>query len=222
MTSSVAITVLWLFLFSFAGPVNAIIARLGDEGPNWFSDPRGIVHVALGALGVSTTLTGSDFLGVSWWDWLSGPSVAMSALILMAVFTTSGTFMLLFIAALQNVGYELTEAGMIDGANGWQRFWYITLPQLRPTLFTVITLGLIGCSQVFDQIYTGTQGGPAKTTVTPAYLSYTAAFQNQNWGIGAAIAFILFLIIIVFTVRFRAAHARHDLRRLLAAQLPRR
>lgn len=225
VTSSVAITVLWLFRFSFAGPVNAIIARLGDEGPNWFSDPRGIVHVALGALGVSTgpaTLTGSDFLGVSWWDWLSGPSVAMSALILMAVFTTSGTFMLLFIAALQNVGYELTEACMSDGANGWQRFWYITLPQLRPTLFTVITLGLIGCWQVFDQIYTGTQGGPAKTTVTPADLSYTAAFQNQNWGIGAAIAFILFLIIIVFTVRFRAAHARHDLGRLLAAQLPRR
>lgn len=203
VTSSVAITVLWLFLFSFAGPVNAIIASLGGDGPNWFNDPRGIVHVALSAVGVQNgpaALTGGEFLGVSWWDWFAGPSVAMSALILMAVFTTSGTFMLLFIAALQNVGYELTEAGMMDGAGGWQRFWRITLPQLRPTLFTVITLGLIGCWQVFDQIYTGTQGGPAKTTVTPAYLSYTAAFQNQNWGIGAAIAFILFLIIIVFTV----------------------
>ncbi|PZU49792.1 MAG: sugar ABC transporter permease [Microbacterium sp.] len=203
VTSSVAITVLWLFLFSFAGPVNAMIASLGGSGPNWFSDPRGIVHVALSAVGVQSgtgVLTGGDFLGVTWWDWLAGPSVAMSALILMAVFTTSGTFMLLFIAALQNVGYELTEAGMMDGANGWQRFWHITLPQLRPTLFTVITLGLIGCWQVFDQIYTGTQGGPAKTTVTPAYLSYTAAFQNQNWGVGAAIAFILFLIIIFFTV----------------------
>jgi ABC-type Fe3+ transport system permease subunit len=106
----------------------------------------------------------------------------MSAFVLMAVFTTSGTFMLLFIAALQNIGVELGEAGMMDGANGWQRFWHITLPQLRPTLFTVITLGLIGCWQVFDQIYTGTQGGPAKTTMTPAYLSYTSAFQNQDWG----------------------------------------
>jgi multiple sugar transport system permease protein len=53
---------------------------------------------------------------------------------------------------------------------------------------------------VFDQIYTGTQGGPAKTTLTPAYLSYQAAFENQDWGQGAAIAFILFLIIIVFTI----------------------
>ncbi len=203
VTSSVAITVLWLFLFSFSGPINAIIAQLGGSGPNWFSDPRGIVHVALSAVGLTSGpewLTGNTFLGVSWWEWSSGPSIAMSALVLMAVFTTSGTFMLLFIAALQNVGYELTEAAMMDGANAWQRFWRITLPQLRPTLFTVITLGLIGCWQVFDQIYTGTQGGPAKTTVTPAYLSYTASFQNNDWGIGAAIAFILFLIIIAFTI----------------------
>jgi len=203
VTSSVAITVLWLFLFSFAGPVNQIMSAIGVAAPNWFSDPRGIVHVVLGAIGVANgpdALTGAGFLGVSWWDWLAGPSVAMSAFVLMAVFTTSGTFMLLFIAALQNIGVELTEAGMMDGASGWQRFWHITLPQLRPTLFTVITLGLIGCWQVFDQIYTGTQGGPAKTTVTPAYLSYTSAFQNQDWGVGAAIAFILFLIIIAFTV----------------------
>ena len=202
VTSSVAITVLWLFLFSFAGPVNQILAWFGMNGPNWFNDPRGLVQILLGKLGVTSAPAGlqGTFLGITWWDWLAGPSVAMFALIIMAVFTTSGTFMLLFVAALQNVGYELTEAGMMDGANGWQRFWHITLPQLRPTLFTVITLGLIGCWQVFDQIYTGTQGGPAKTTMTPAYLSYTAAFQNQNWGIGAAIAFILFLIIIVFTL----------------------
>ncbi len=203
VTSSVAITVLWLFLFSFTGPVNAIIAWFGGEGPNWFRDPRGLVHVVLSAFGITSgpdALTQNTALGLSWWDWLAGPSVAMFALILMAVFTTSGTFMLLFIAALQNVGYELTEASMMDGANAWQRFWRITLPQLRPTLFTVITLGLIGCWQVFDQIYTGTQGDPAKTTMTPAYLSYTAAFGSQDWGIGAAIAFILFVIIIVFTI----------------------
>lgn len=225
VTSSVAITVLWLFLFSFAGPVNAIIGSLGGDGPNWFNDPRGIVHVALGKVGLSAGpdwLTGGQFLGISGWEWLAGPSVAMSALVLMAVFTTSGTFMLLFIAALQNIGYELTEAGMMDGANGWQRFRHITLPQLRPTLFTVITLGLIGCWQVFDQIYTGTQGGPAKTTVTPAYLSYTAAFQNQNWGIGAAIAFILFLIIIVFTLLQRwVLRDRPVSRRRIRAYQPR-
>lgn len=202
VTSTVAITVLWLFLFSASGVVNEILSWVGINGPNWFADPRGIVHIAFGSVGVGSgppVLTDNDFLGLSWWDWLAGPSVAMTALILMSIFTTSGTFMLLFVAALQNIGGDIQEAAMMDGANGWQRFWRVTLPQLRPTLFTVITLGLIGAWQVYDQIYTGTQGGPGKTTVTPAYLSYTSAFLDQDWGVGAAIAFILFAIIVVFT-----------------------
>ena len=203
VTSSVAITVLWLFLFSASGVINQILSFIGINGPNWFNDPSGVVHNALGAVGVTSgpeALTSSGFLGVSWWDWLAGPSVAMSAFVLMAVFTTSGTFMLLFIAALQNLGHDIDEAAMMDGASGWQRFWRVTLPQLRPTLFTVLTLGLIGCWQVFDQIYTGTQGGPGKTTLTPAYLTYQSAFISQEWGQGAAIAFILFVIIVVFTI----------------------
>jgi multiple sugar transport system permease protein len=203
VTSSVAITVLWLFLFSTTGVINNVLSWFGVNGPNWFNDPRGIVHVALGGMGVEKApeaLTSHGLLGIDWWEWLSGPSFAMSAFILMAVFTTSGTFMLLFLAALQNISPDLGEAASVDGANSWQRFWRITLPQLRPTLFTVLTLGLIGTWQVFDQIYTGTQGGPGKSTLTPAYLSYESAFIGQEWGRGSAIAFILFLIIIVFTV----------------------
>ncbi|WP_434318807.1 carbohydrate ABC transporter permease [Leifsonia sp. P73] len=203
VTSSVAITVLWLFLFSTTGAVNKVLSWFGVNGPNWFNDPSGIIHNLLGLFGVTSgpaALTQNTLLGVSWWDWLGGPSVAMTAYIIMAVFTTSGTFMLLFIAALQNLGGDITEAAMMDGANGWQRFWRITLPQLRPTLFTVLTLGLIGCWQVFDQIYTGSKGAPSKTTLTPAYLSYQTSFTNQEWGQGAAIAFILFIIIVLFTI----------------------
>lgn len=203
VTSAVAITVLWLFLFNTTGAVNEVLGWIGINGPNWFQDPRGLVHLGLGALGVDSApgaLSDADFLGISGWEWLSGPSVAMFALVLLAVFTTSGTFMLLFIAALNNIGDEIEEAGMIDGAGAWQRFRHLTVPMIRPTLFTVLTLGLIGTWQVFDQIYTGTQGGPAKTTVTPAYLSYQSAFGDQQFGQGAAIAFILFLIIVVMTL----------------------
>ncbi len=203
VTSSVAITVLWLFLFSTSGVVNGVLARFGINGPNWFNDPRGLLHILFSAVGIDqapAALASHGALGISWWDWLAGPSVAMFAFILMAVFTTSGTFMLLFVAALQQISGEVEEAAMMDGTSAWQRFRLVTLPMIRPTLFTVITLGLIGCWQVFDQIYTGTQGGPAKTTLTPAYLSYTAAFNNQDWGTGAAIAFILFAIIVLFTV----------------------
>jgi multiple sugar transport system permease protein len=197
VTSSVAITVLWLFLFSTTGVVNKFLSYLGITGPNWFNDPSSIFH-----FGIETGpafLEQNTTLGVSWWDWIGGPSVAMSAFIMMAVFTTSGTFMLIFIAGLQNLSEDVEEAAMMDGASAWQRFWRVTLPQLRPTLFTVITLGLIGGWQVFDQIYTGTRGNPAKTTLTPAYLSYQSAFIDQEWGQGAAIAFLLFAIIIAFT-----------------------
>jgi multiple sugar transport system permease protein len=171
-------------------------------------------------------LTDPEVLGVSLWDWLAGPSVAMSVFIIMAVFTTSGTFMLLFIAALQNIPVEVEEAAMIDGANSRQRFFRVTLPQLRPTLFTVLTLGLIGTWQVFDQVLVATQGGPGNTTVTPAYLSYTTSFERQDWGPGAAIAFILFGIIVVMTViqrlvlRERDVPRRRRRRRLPDAPLP--
>ena len=88
----------------------------------------------------------------------------------------------------------------MDGANGWTRFRRITVPMLRPTLFTVITLGLIGTWQIFDQIYTaGEDGGPSKTTLTPAFLSYQTSFNGNRWGQGAAIAFVLFGIIVAMT-----------------------
>ena len=210
VTSSVAITVLWLFLFSASGAVNAVLGWFSVQGPNWFEDPRGLIHIMLGGGQAPSFLAQPGLFGITSWDSLAGPSVAMTAFILMAVFTTSGTFMLLFLAALQAIGEETDEAAMVDGATVWQRFWYVTLPMLRPTLFTVLTLGLIGAWQVFDQIYTGTQGGPSKTTVTPAYLSYDAAFIAQDWGRGAAIAFVLFAIIVVFTLLQRVILGQTD------------
>jgi multiple sugar transport system permease protein len=203
VTSSVAITVLWLFLFNTTGAVNHVLGWFGLHGPNWFNDPRGLVHLGLEKVGVDSApaaLSDHGFLSLTWWDWFSGPSVALFALVLLAAFTTSGTMMLLFIAALNNMSEEIEEAGLVDGANAWQRFRFLTLPMLRPVMFTVLTLGLIGSWQVFDQIWVGTQGGPAKTTVTPAYLSFNTAFTNQQWGQGAAIAFVLFVIIVVLTL----------------------
>lgn len=199
VTSTVAITVLWMFLFSATGAINKAMSWFGVHGPNWFNDPTGIFAGLIGS-DPPSALADHGFLSVSWADWLSGPSMAMTALMLMAIFTTSGTFMLLFLSALQALDPEVNEAALVDGANTWQRFWKVTIPQLKPTIFTVVTLGVIGCWQVFDQIYTGTAGGPGKTTLTPAYLSYQAAFGSQKWGRGAAIAFILFVIIILMTL----------------------
>ena len=79
---------------------------------------------------------------------------------------------------------------------------------IRPTIFTVLTLGVIGTWQIFDQIYVGTQGSPASTTLTPAFLSFNASFNSSEWGVGAAVAFILFAIIVFFTVVTRLADPR--------------
>ncbi len=221
VTSSVAITVLWLFLFNATGAVNKALSWLGLNGPNWFNDPRGVLGMLLEPLGVheAGALARPGLFGVSGYQWLQGPSIAMCAFILMAIFTTSGTFMLLFIAALQDIGEETSEAGMVDGATAWQRFRYITLPMLRPTLFTVITLGLIGTWQVFDQIAIGSQGDPAKTTLTPAYLSYTKAFKDGEWGKAAAIAFILFAIIVAMTLLQRLILGDSDYSRMSRKEL---
>ncbi|GGM85959.1 ABC transporter permease [Thermopolyspora flexuosa] len=206
VTSSVAISVVFLFIFANAGVINQLLGMFGVQGPAWFSDSRGVLHLLLSGLGIAdidnppAALTESGPFGLSWWEWLSGPSVAMCSIIALVVWTTSGTFMLMFLAALQNVPVSLEEAAMLDGANRWQRFRNVTLPALRPTLFLVLTLGLIGTWQVFDQIYVMSQGNPAKTTLTPAYLSYRTAFRDFEYGSGAAISFVLFLIIVVFTL----------------------
>lgn len=202
VTSSVAVSMIFLFLFADTGVINGALGYLGARGPSWFSDPNGLLHMVAQGAGITppTALTRHGLLGLSWWGWLAGPSVAMVTLIILAIWTTSGTFMLLFLPALYSISEEIEEAAIVDGASAWTRFRRITLPLIRPALFLVLTLGLIGTWQVFDQVFLITQGNPAGTTLTPAYLAYQVSFGDQQWGQGAAIAFILFAIIVIFTV----------------------
>jgi len=200
VTSSIAISTVFLFLFSNTGAVNGFLKILGIDGPQWFSDSRGLLHLLLGLFGADNPgWAQGDIFGRSLWDWLSGPSVAMVVIIILAVWTTTGTFMLMFLAALQDLPVEVDEAAMLDGVSAWQKFRLITVPMLKPALFLVTTLGLIGTWQVFDQIYVMGKGAPDGTTMTPAFLSYNTSFRSNGWGSGAAMAFIIFLIIVILT-----------------------
>jgi len=213
VTSSVAITILFLFLFSPSGVINKLLSYVGVTGPSWLYDPRGLFHVILAQFGVDqapVSLQSHLFLGVTYWDWLSGPSIAMCVFILLAVFTTSGTFMLLFLAALQSIDESVNEAAALDGATEWRTFRFITAPMIRPAIFTVLTLGLIGTWQLFDQIYVGSKGSPLNTTLTPAFLSFNSSFNSNEWGVGAALAFILFAIIVFFTLLSRVVTRSPD------------
>jgi multiple sugar transport system permease protein len=199
ITSSIAITTIFIFMFQASGVVNTVLGWFGIQGPNWLYDEQGIFWSFLSIFGVNSAPGWAQHmvLGISIWDWISGPSLGMVFIIILAVFTTSGTFMLFFLAALVNISEELDEASEIDGATGWQRFRQVTLPMLRPALVLVLTLGFIGTWQIFDQIFL-TASNP--TVITPAYYSYEVSFQDSAFGVGAAVAFLLFCLIVFLTV----------------------
>lgn len=207
ITSSIAISLIFLFLYQRNGLINRVLETITFgvfEPVTWMNDARGLFHIFLSWFGV-TIQNGPEwfrtsFLGLTGYDWISGPSVTLTAIIIMNTWTTIGTMMVIFLAALQDVPGQVYEAAEMDGANAWTIFWRITLPLVRPTTFFVVTLGLIGAFQVFDQIYVMSSGGPAKTTLTMAFMVYRAGFNNFDMGTGAAIALLLFVIIFVFTM----------------------
>ncbi|MPZ95959.1 MAG: ABC transporter permease subunit [Propionibacteriales bacterium] len=224
VTSSVAISMVFLFLFLNNGGINKVLSWVGIDGPSWFSDANGVFHLLLGVVGVDQApgaLGANGVLGLSFWEWLAGPSVALCAIIVLVVWTTAGTFMLMFLAALQDIPVEVDEAALIDGATTWRKFRYVTLPQLKPVLFLVLTLGLISTWQIFDQVYVMSEGNPDKTTLTPAFLSYRESFVSQNWGTGAAIAFVLFAVILLLTLIQRwVMRDKDEPRRRRRAEVP--
>jgi multiple sugar transport system permease protein len=204
ITSSVAIGLVFIFLFQSNGAINALFGFFGlPDDIRWLSDARGLLHNLFALVGIEeapTWMAESSFMGLSLWQWAAGPSVTMFGIMLLATWTTTGTMMLIFLAGLQNIPNEVEEASKVDGASNRQHFFKITLPMMKPTLFFVLTIGLIGTWQVFDQIYVISGGGPQKTTLTPAYLVYRDGFDGSAMGRAAAISFLLFALIIVLTL----------------------
>jgi multiple sugar transport system permease protein len=147
----------------------------------------GVLNAFLGSLGINPV------------NWLGDPVLAMPAVILMSIWRSAGFNTVLFLAGLQGVPQEYYEAAEIDGASRWDRFVHITLPLISPTTFFVVVNGLIGSWQVFDQVYILTRGGPLLSTVTVVYLIYSNGFEWYKTGYASAMAYGLFLIIIVLT-----------------------
>jgi multiple sugar transport system permease protein len=204
ITSSVAIGLVFIFLFQSNGAINALFGAIGlPDDTRWLSDASGLLHNLFALFGVDQPpewLAETTFMGLSLWQWLAGPSVTMFGIMLLATWTTTGTMMLIFLAGLQNIPNEVEEASKVDGATNQQHFFKIVLPMMKPTLFFVLTIGLIGTWQVFDQIYVISGGGPQKTTLTPAFMVYRDGFDGSAMGRAAAISFLLFVLIIVLTL----------------------
>ena len=152
---------------------------------------------------------GLSQLGIEPIDWLGDPRWAMPAIILMAVWKSFGYNMLIFIAGLQAIPEELYDAAAIDGAGPFRRFFNITLPMLAPTLVFVTVITMIGYFQLFAEPYVMTQGGPLRSTTSVVLLMYEEGFRWWRMGFAAAIAFVLFIVILLATlVQFRLQKER--------------
>jgi multiple sugar transport system permease protein len=131
--------------------------------------------------------------------WLQDPRWAMPALITMSLWGIGGA-MLIYLAGLQGVPQQLYEAAELDGANFWHRFRHVTIPMLSPVLFFNLLMGLIGALQTFTQGYIITNGGPQNATLFYALYLYRRAFTDFQMGYAAALAWVLFMIVLVLSV----------------------
>jgi len=190
VASAVVMSLIFLWLYLRTGFINYILGT----NISWLSSPQPLFAPIYAALGVKMTDLPYFF---------RGPSITWMAIMMMNVFSTIPTYMVMFLAALQDIPRHLYEAAALDGATGARSFWYITLPLLRPAIALVVILGTIGTFLVFAQISIMTQGGPLRTTLAPLYLIYQKTLgtgTQAEAGFGAAMAFILAAIIITINI----------------------
>lgn len=132
--------------------------------------------------------------------WLSSSHVAMPSIVLMSLWWTVGGSAAILLTGLQQIPSQIMEAAAIDGASAWHAFWKVTLPMLRPVLLFIVVLNTIGGFQMFAQSMLLTNGGPEFTTRGVVQLIYDTAFMNYRLGYGAAISWLLFLLIAGFSL----------------------
>ena len=173
IASSAAITILWIFIVS----------------------PDGLFNTLRGAMGINPLFEALGYGPKQ--NWINDQDTALNSIILLNAWTTSGTFMLFYLASLQSISGQVYEAAAIDGASAWQMFRHITFPLLRPGHYFVATVAVIGALQLFDQaaIAGGPAGDPNNALMTMVLYLYNAAFSQFNFGYAAAVGIILFVVI---------------------------
>lgn len=155
----------------------------------WILSPQGgIVNYLLSLVGID---------GPGWW---TDPDWAMPSIIITSVWKDLGFNMLILLAGLQAIPEHLYEAAVIDGAGAWRRIRSVTIPLLTPSILLVLVLTLIGAFQVFDQVYVMTKGGPAGATTVVMEQVVKQAFSYGRMGTASAMSWVLFVIILIFTI----------------------
>jgi len=176
------------FRTAFFLPVVTTLVAVAATWRYLYHPRHGLLDHALGLLGIAPI------------DWLGDPRWALPAIILLAVWKNFGFNMVIFLAGLQSIPGSLYEAARIDGAGWWRQLRHVTLPMLRPTLLFVALITAIGYLQLFAEPYVMTGGGPSDATLSIVLLMYEEGFRWWNLGYAAAIAVVLFAIILATTL----------------------
>jgi ABC-type sugar transport system permease subunit len=147
-------------------------------------------------------------LGMQSVPWINSLEWALPALMVVGIWKYVGYYMIIFLAGLQLIAFELYEAATIEGANPWTKFWRITFPLISPTTFFVVIIAIINSFQSIDQVYIMTQGGPANATNVIVYYIYENAFLYADFGYGFTLSSVLFVILLLFTIIYFLALSR--------------
>jgi multiple sugar transport system permease protein len=197
ITSSVAAAGVWAWIFNPQyGIANQMLRTVGIGSQRWLQEPNGILAILAGRFGVTLPF------------WAHGPSLALVAIAIMTIWGFLGFEIVIFLVGLSNIPGELYEAARVDGAGPWQLLRSISLPLLSPSILLISIITTIGSFQEFNRIYqmsTGANvgsrpGGPLGATQTLVVLVYNEFYQSLHVGYGAAIAFVLFLILLVLSL----------------------
>jgi multiple sugar transport system permease protein len=178
-----------LFRTTFFIPYVASLVAVAVVWNMLFSPSMGPVNQLLLSLGMENPPRWSASV-----DW------AMPTIIMASIWQGMGYYMLIYLAALQGIPYHLYEAAEIDGANGWQKFRYITLPLLTPATFFISMMLIIACFKVFSLIWVMTGGGPGRATNVLVIHTFNVAFREFRFGYSSAIAMVLFMIVLTMTI----------------------
>ncbi len=204
VVSTVGSAIVWSFVFDpRSGLANFVLTRIGLPPLRWLIEPSGVGELIAKQLNVSIP------------TWANGPSLALVAIAIFSIWQSMGYDIIIFMAGLTNIPSELYEAARIDGANGIQLFRYITAPLLAPTTFFVIVISVIFSLQSFNHIFAMNKaaaqslGGPLGSTSTLTVYMFDQLYTNANYGYASAIAILLSIIILAFTLfNFRVLDRR--------------
>ena len=192
VTATVAVALVWRWIFHAQyGILNAALQAVGLPAQQWLLEPRGVLELLLGALGIAVP------------GWAEGPSLALVSIIIFTVWHSLGFAVVIMLAGLSNISPEVYDAARVDGASEWAVVRHVTLPLLSPTLFFMVIVLTIGAFQSFNSIYVMTDpshGGPLGTTRNLTMYVFQNFFEFTRLGYASAVALLLFLLVLGLTL----------------------